>query len=106
MASQVVTRVTLFKIPSEEGRQRLINLYRTLPAKATREGRHYILSANVGPTFDDARNQGFTLAATTTFATLEDWKYYDEQCPAHGEIKTLAKTLHEGIMMVYFQNAL
>ena len=106
MSTQLVTRVTLFKIPSAEDQQRLIDLYRTLATKALKDGKPYIVSASAGPTFEDARNQGYTLAASTTFATLEDWEYYDEQCSAHGEIKKLARTIHRGAMMVYFQNVL
>lgn len=106
MSAQPINRVTLFKIPSEEDRNRLIDIYRTLPARALKDGKPYILSATVGPTFDDARNQGYTLASFTTFATEEDMKYYDNQCAAHASLRDFARTIHQGVMMVYFQNAL
>ena len=106
MSSKPIHRVTLFKIPSEEDRTRLIDIYRDLPARALKDGKPYILSATVGPTFDDARNQGFTLAAYTTFATVEDMKFYDDECTGHAALKAVAKTVHKGAMMVYFQNAL
>lgn len=106
MASQTIHRVTLFKIPSQEDQTRLIDIYRTLPARALKDDKPYILSATVGPTYDDMRNQGYTLAALSVFATIDDMKYYDEQCAAHGELKKVAKTLHQGAMMVYFSNAL
>ncbi|KAB5563508.1 hypothetical protein GE09DRAFT_785686 [Coniochaeta sp. 2T2.1] len=106
MSSQPVQRVTLFKIPAEEDQTRLIDIYRTMPVRALKDGKPYILSATVGPTYDDARNQGYTLAALSAFASVEDMKYYDNECAAHGELKKVAKELHRGAMMVYFQNAL
>ncbi|KAG7285904.1 hypothetical protein NEMBOFW57_008200 [Staphylotrichum longicolle] len=106
MSSQTVHRVTLFKIPSQEDQARLIDIYRTMPVRALKDGKPYILSATVGPTHDDARNQGYTLAALSVFASVEDMKYYDNECAAHMELKEVAKTLHQGVMMVYFQNAL
>lgn len=106
MSPQVVHRVTLFKILSQEGRAKLIDMYRTMPTRALKDGKPYILSATVGPTHDDARNQGYTLAAYTTFGSVEDMKYYDGECAAHAELKKVARTLHEGMMMVYFNNAL
>ncbi len=105
-AARVINRVTLFKIPSKEGQAKLIDMYRDMPTRALKDGKPYIISATVGPTFDDARNQGYTLAAHSVFATVEDMKYYDDECVAHGELKKVARTLHEGVMMVYFQNAL
>ena len=106
MSSKLINRVTLFKIPSKEDRERLIDIYRTMPTRALKNGKPYILSATVGPTYDDARNQGYTLAAHSVFATVEDMKYYDDECTAHAELKQVAKSMHHGVMMVYFQNAL
>ncbi|PKS08194.1 hypothetical protein jhhlp_005470 [Lomentospora prolificans] len=107
MASKQIHRVTMFKIPSPVDQKRLIDLYRGLPDRALKDGKRYILSAAVGPTFDDARNQGYTLAAFTMFETEDDMKYYDEQCSEHAEIKKLARSLQiPKPMMVYFQNAL
>lgn len=101
-----VNRVTLFKIPSKEDQARLTDIYRGMPERALKDGKPYILSATVGPTYDDARNQGYTLAALSVFSSVEDMKYYDNECAAHAELKSVAKTLHQGVMMVYFQNAL
>lgn len=106
MSSLPVQRVTLFKIPSAEDQARLIEIYRTMPIRALKDGKPYIISATVGPTFDDVRNQGYTLAALSVFASVEDMKYYDDECAAHGELKKVAKTLHKGAMMVYFQSAI
>ena len=101
-----IHRITLFKIPSKEGQARLTDIYRGMPQRALKDGKPYILSATVGPTYDDARNQGYNLAALTVFESVEDMKYYDNECAAHAELKQVARTLYEGVMMVYFQNAL
>ncbi|CAI4214310.1 unnamed protein product [Parascedosporium putredinis] len=107
MSASPMHRVTLFKIESQADRQSLMDLYRTLPTTAVRNGKPYILSAAVGPTFDDTRNQGYTLAAFTMFATEDDMRFYDEGCAAHAEIKKLARSIHGGgVMTVYFQDGL
>lgn len=33
-------------------------------------------------------------------------KYYDNGCTAHAELKEYVKTVHQGIMMVYFEDKL
>lgn len=34
---------------------------------------------------------------------MDDMKFYDNECPAHGEFKNTAKTLGvEGVLTVYF----
>jgi hypothetical protein len=58
----------------------------------------------VGPAEADQRSQGYTLVSKTEFASLDDMKYYDDECPAHGEVKTLVRTLTvDGILTVYFK---
>lgn len=59
-----------------------------------------------GTAFPDQRAQGYTVAVQSTFASTEDMAYYDNQCKAHADLKSFAKTVHEGAMMVYFENAL
>lgn len=60
----------------------------------------------VGPAEDDPRSQGYTLVSKTEFASLEDLKFYDDECAAHGELKGLVGQLkHEGILTVYFKPA-
>lgn len=58
----------------------------------------------VGPAEDDPRSQGYTLVSKTEFANMDDMKFYDNECPAHGAIKTFIKELTvDGIMTVYFK---
>lgn len=68
------------------------------------DGKPYILSMVVGPAEADPRSQGYTLVSKTEFASMEDMKYYDEECPAHGVIKSFVKELTvDGILTVYFK---
>ena len=53
----------------------------------TQDGKPYILSLSAGPSEDDARRQGYTFLAVSEFASLEDMRYYDEECPAHQALK-------------------
>lgn len=44
----------------------------------------------------DPRSQGYTFAAQSSFMTLEDMKFYDEECGAHGVLKDAVKPLVAG----------
>ncbi|KAK2743834.1 hypothetical protein FQN55_007054 [Onygenales sp. PD_40] len=98
-----ITRITLFKIPDPAHQQQLLEKYKTLKQDALKDGTPYILSILAGPTKDDHRRQGYTLAIVSGFACEEDMKYYDEGCAAHAEIKKLARSVHQGVMMVFFE---
>ncbi|KAL7931070.1 hypothetical protein V8C35DRAFT_311180 [Trichoderma chlorosporum] len=99
-----VHRVTMFKLPSEESQKKLVELYQTLKATNSKDGKPYILAVAAGPAEPDQRSQGFTFIAKSEFASLEDMKYYDEECVAHQALKKTAMTLGvEGIMTVYFK---
>lgn len=40
----------------------------------------------------------------TEFASLDDMKYYDDECPSHQAVKAFIKELTvEGILTVYFK---
>lgn len=106
MFTTAITCVVLFKIPSKADQETLFSYYRTLARDAMKDGQQYILSAKAGVTFDDQRNQGYTVAAITRFRTLDDMKYYDDGCETHAKLKSFAKSVHQGAMMVYFQNVL
>ncbi|CBY00157.1 hypothetical protein IAQ61_011097 [Plenodomus lingam] len=97
-----IRRVALFKVRKEEDRQKLLDMYNAMSTKAVKNGRPYIRSIEAGPTQQDARAQGYTVAATSIFESEEDQKYYDEECPAHAEMKAAAKGFVEGMLMVYF----
>ncbi|KAJ4182813.1 hypothetical protein NW759_017107 [Fusarium solani] len=103
MAGQI-TRVTLFKIPKEEDQQRLLDLYKAMPRKALKNGKPYIASVKAGKAAPDQRAQGFTVVALSVFSSIDDFNYYDTECIAHGELKQFAKTAHQGVAMVFFEN--
>ncbi|KAM0345680.1 hypothetical protein ACHAPU_006335 [Fusarium lateritium] len=101
-----VTRVTLFKIPKEEDQQHLLDLYKQMPQKAVKDGKPYIASVQAGKAKADQRAQGFTVVAISSFSSQEDFDYYDTQCTAHLELRTFAKSVNEGVAMIYFENEL
>lgn len=70
------------------------------------DGKPYILSVTAGRAKKDQRAQGFTIAVVSKFQSEEDMVYYDNECAAHQELKGYAKTVHEGVMMVYFEDEL
>ncbi|KFA62698.1 hypothetical protein S40285_05539 [Stachybotrys chlorohalonatus IBT 40285] len=99
-----VHRVTMFKIASQEERDKLLAQYKILGQTHEKDGKPYILSLIVGPTEEDQRNQGYTLVCKTEFASLEDLKYYDDECKAHLEIKKVVRGLSvDGILTVFFK---
>ncbi|KAF4465339.1 stress responsive A B barrel domain [Fusarium albosuccineum] len=103
MAGQI-TRVTLFKVPKEEDQQKLLDLYKSMPQKAVKDGKPYIVSVKAGKAEPDQRAQGFTVIAISVFSSIDDFQYYDTECAAHGELKQFAKTAHQGVAMAYFEN--
>ncbi|KAM6476752.1 stress responsive A/B barrel domain-containing protein [Trichoderma sp. SZMC 28011] len=106
MADRRIHRLTLFKIPSAVDQEKLIDIYRNMPTKALKDNKPYILSVTAGSTKPDQRAQGFTVAAHSEFNSLDDMVYYDNDCAAHAELKAFAKTVHQGVMMVYYENQL
>ncbi|KAL7795894.1 hypothetical protein V8C37DRAFT_32540 [Trichoderma ceciliae] len=99
-----VHRITMFKLPSEESRKKLLEQYQILKENNSKDGKPYILSVAAGPAEPDQRSQGFTFVAKSEFASFEDMKYYDDECPAHQALKKVAFTLGvEGILTVYFK---
>ena len=57
-----------------------------------------------GPAEPDQRSQGFTFVAKSEFASMDDMRFYDAECPAHQALKKEAMTLGvEGLLTVYFK---
>lgn len=57
---------------------------------------------------EDPRNQGFTVASKTEFASLDDMKFYDDHDEAHATLKAAAKGFGiqggpAGVMTVFFK---
>ena len=57
-----------------------------------------------GAAFEDRRSQGYTVGVVSVFASKEDMAYYDSECEAHNSLKAVAKSVHQGAMMVYFES--
>ncbi|KAI0125263.1 hypothetical protein BJ170DRAFT_598084 [Xylariales sp. AK1849] len=103
-----IHRVTMFKIPEPESQGKLVEAYKTLSQKQKKDGKPYILAVTAGPVMDDPRTQGWTVVSKTEFASLDDMKYYDNECEAHASLKAYAKGLGiqggpSGVMTVYFE---
>ena len=52
----------------------------------------------------EERAHGYTVAVQTTFASLEDVKYYDEQCEAHKALKAVATPRRTGVATFIFES--
>ncbi|KAI5269653.1 hypothetical protein E4T47_06893 [Aureobasidium subglaciale] len=105
-ASKQVHRITMFKVPDSSNIQPILDKYTTLAQEAKKDGKPYILRCVAGPAVNDARSQGYTLAAQTTFASLDDMKYYDTECEAHAALKAVAKgKIEPPPLVVYFDSA-
>lgn len=105
-----IHRITMFKLPDPEAQKKLMDAYKTLGQDQKKDGKPYIVSMTVGPAMDDPRTQGWTVVSKTEFASLDDMKYYDEQCEAHAALKNYSKTLGiqggpAGVMTVYYEAA-
>ncbi|KAL3418175.1 hypothetical protein PVAG01_09890 [Phlyctema vagabunda] len=97
-----IRRITLFKVPNKEDQKTLIGIYQGMQANALKDGEQYILSVDVGQAQEDQRAQGFTVAAVSSFAGIEDMQYYDTECDAHKKLREFVRTVNQGFCMVYF----
>lgn len=120
-------RITLFNIPKEEDRALLVEEYKRLVKTAVKvtslssnlsfipkpestiveqDGEPYITNVSFGPAVPDERSQGYNFGVKTTFATLDDVKFYDAECPAHQTLKAAVGGRKEGpVLTVIFENA-
>ena len=54
------------------------------------DGSPFLVSVKASKTLADQRTEGYTVAATSTFASEEDFEHYDTQCEARKELKEFA----------------
>ncbi|KAJ5545029.1 Dimeric alpha-beta barrel [Penicillium sp. DV-2018c] len=101
-----IERITLFKIPNEADRDRVLEAYKVLAKTATKDGKPYIVSASVGITIPDPRTKGYNVSVKTTFASMEDMKYYDTKCEAHNKLKAVAGPVKEDVLTTFYENIL
>jgi hypothetical protein len=57
------------------------------------DGRSYILFLDAGIIEDPARSKGYTVIGTTEFNSLDDMRFYDEECEDHAALKARAREL-------------
>ncbi|KAK4466700.1 hypothetical protein QBC42DRAFT_166097 [Cladorrhinum samala] len=102
-----IHRTTMFKIPDEKNQEKIVDAYRRLAEEQEKDGKPYILYSYAGNACDDQRSKGYTVVAYTRFASLDDMKYYDDECPAHAALKKKGATLgvSEPPLIVYFEGA-
>ncbi|KAI1320437.1 hypothetical protein F5Y16DRAFT_405626 [Xylariaceae sp. FL0255] len=106
-----IHRVTMFKVPNVENQNKLVEAYKILfKDHKNADGKPYILSMTTGKVMDDMRTQGWAVVSKAEFANLNDMRYYDEECPAHAQLKEKAKALVAAdasppVMTVYFEAA-
>lgn len=60
----------------------------------------------MGKSIPDSRNKGFNLSVKTTFASLEDMQYYDQECEAHKALKAVVSAVREDVLSTYYENIL
>jgi hypothetical protein len=51
------------------------------------DGKPYIVRCEAYRLYDDPRSLGYTVVGKTVFESLEDMKFYDEECAAHKTLK-------------------
>jgi hypothetical protein len=54
---------------------------------APQDGKPYIITCDVYKLLDDARSKDYTVVGKTIFNSLDDMKYYDDDCEAHTTLK-------------------
>ncbi|KAH9888646.1 stress responsive A/B barrel domain-containing protein [Xylariomycetidae sp. FL2044] len=109
MASHI-HRVTMFKLPSVESQEKLIEGFKALARDHQKDGKPYIISMSTGKAMEDQRAQGWTVVNKSEFANIEDMRFYDEHDEAHKALKQKAKTLGieggpSGVLTAYYESA-
>ena len=57
-----------------------------------------------GPAEEGPRTNGYTFVNKTEFASMDDMRYYESECPAHGEVKkVLGEITIDDMMTVFFK---
>lgn len=61
---------------------------------------------SAGLTLEDPRSKGYTVVAEAEFSSLDDMRFYDDECAAHGALKKKAAALGltEPPLTIYFES--
>ncbi|KAB5559886.1 hypothetical protein GE09DRAFT_1220555 [Coniochaeta sp. 2T2.1] len=101
-----VLRTTMFRIADPANQRKLIQAYNKLAAEQKKDGKPYILYMAAGIAVDPARSRGYTVVARSEFASMEDMRWYDEECPAHKALKETARAfdMPEPPLVIYHED--
>ncbi|OTA23397.1 hypothetical protein BTJ68_13794 [Hortaea werneckii EXF-2000] len=100
-----IERVTMFKIPKQEDREKVLEGYRHMKKTAVKDGKPYILTCEAGEAADEPRAQGWNLVNKSTFASKADMDFYDQECQAHAQFKQLVIPVKTDLMTVWYESA-
>ncbi|KAF2400920.1 hypothetical protein EJ06DRAFT_521583 [Trichodelitschia bisporula] len=84
-----INRITLFKLPNSEDVETAIAAFTEMQSSSLKDGKPYILSLEVKKLHNDPRSQGYTLISKSSFASLEEMKFYDDHDEAHKKVKSI-----------------
>ncbi|KAJ4298679.1 hypothetical protein N0V88_003710 [Collariella sp. IMI 366227] len=90
-----IQRTTLFKVPDKENQKALVAAYEKLATSETKTPKPCFVHI-----MKDQRSGGYTVMATTAFASEEEMEYYDSLCLVHLELKRIAQPLCNGPPLV------
>ncbi|KAK5114393.1 hypothetical protein LTR85_010215 [Meristemomyces frigidus] len=97
-----IQRTTCFKMKNEDDIPRMIEQYKLVEKTNQKDGKPYILEVKPSQILSDPRTQGFNFMASTLFASMDDFKYYDEECEAHKKLKAFAQGKVDGPPLLLF----
>ncbi|KAF3356366.1 hypothetical protein VdG1_03877 [Verticillium dahliae VDG1] len=92
------------EIAKEDDRATLLGFSKTLQQSALKVGTQTrVLRRGRGA---QPAGPGLHRGRAVDVRSTEDMAFYDNECAGHAKLKAFVKTVHEGAMMVYFENAL
>ncbi|KIM92598.1 hypothetical protein OIDMADRAFT_62404 [Oidiodendron maius Zn] len=105
MATHGISRVSIFRIPRVEDQEVVLEEFKKLKQCALKDGKPYILSVKAGRSLEDARNQDYSVVLQTTFDSLEDMQFFDNECQFHVRVKKLvAPRISPPPVVVFFKD--
>ncbi|KAL4968161.1 Dabb family protein [Aspergillus stella-maris] len=104
MATGPITRVTMIKLASEDSIPIALEGFKAFASSQKKEGEPYILSMQAGRAEGSVREQGYNFVTKSVFRSMDDMRYYENDCPAHNEYRVFLKknAPATGLQTVYF----
>ncbi|EMF17251.1 uncharacterized protein SEPMUDRAFT_33688 [Sphaerulina musiva SO2202] len=103
-----VKRLTLFKVAKDEDIEAVLKAYEILRSTALRDGKPYIVSNSSRRILNTSSplSEGYTIASQSIFKNHQDHAFYDQECPAHRELKKTTSRVRTGVMTVVTEGPL